>query len=321
MSDLEHLDVGDQAVDERLVDPPVHDEPGRRRALLPREAERARRDARHRFVEIGVAVDDDRVLPSQLRDHPLDLALAGAHAAGVFEDGQAHRPAPCEGHERDVGVSHQRGADVLSSTRQEGQRPRREPGRVERLDQQVGNGRRLLRGLEAHRVAGGQRGGDHAGGDGEREVPGRDDHGDAPGPVAELVALARRRLDGAAGTEAERFAPVVLTEVDGLAHVGVGLRPRLAGLEHHQGRHRVAPAPQPRPGAEQHRGAIVGGRATPLVGGRRGPPSPPRRRRSHRPPSRWRPPARSPPDPPTPAAPGPRGCARRPGRGSRGGAR
>ena len=45
------------------------------------------------------------------------------------------------------------------------------------------------------------------------------------------VVLARHLLDVRAAREPERLARVVLAEVDRLAHVGVGLRPRLAGLE------------------------------------------------------------------------------------------
>ena len=59
---------------------------------------------------------------------------------------------------------------------------------------------------------------------------GGNDGADAEGDVAELVALAGE-LDGGGGrVEAEGFAGVELEEVDGLAHVGVGLGPVLADL-------------------------------------------------------------------------------------------
>jgi hypothetical protein len=57
-----------------------------------------------------------------------------------------------------------------------------------------GDQRRLLGGLGEHRVAGGQRGGDLAGEDGQREVPGADADEHAAAVQAEGVGLARRAL-------------------------------------------------------------------------------------------------------------------------------
>ena len=63
-------------------------------------------------------------------------------------------------------------------------------GGVQRLDDRERAGRRLLGGLEHDAVAGREAGGDHPGGDREREVPRADDGDDAARGVAERVALA-----------------------------------------------------------------------------------------------------------------------------------
>ena len=79
----------------------------------------------------------------------------------------------------------------------------------------------------------------------------------APTPrasVAQRVGLARRRLHGSPPRlEAAHLPAVVLAEVDGLAHVGVGLGPRLAGLEDLEGGQLGPPGPHPLGGPEQHR--------------------------------------------------------------------
>ena len=79
------------------------------------------------------------------------------------------------------------------------QRPGRDAGRAQGLDQGERGRRRLLGGLQDDGVAGGEGGGGHPGRDREREVPRRDHRGDAAGHVAHRVALARRLLEGGPG--------------------------------------------------------------------------------------------------------------------------
>ena len=101
-------------------------------------------------------------------------------------------------------------------------------GFFEDLDETGGDGGRVARRLEDDGVAGDDGGGGHAGHDGEREVPGRDDGAHAERDIEEFVALARI-LDGrAGGGQAQRLAGVELEEIDGLADIGVGLGPVLA---------------------------------------------------------------------------------------------
>ena len=128
---------------------------------------------------------------------------------------------------------------------------------------------RLLRGLEHRRVARGQRAGRHAARDGQREVPRGDHRGDAAGRVAHLVALAGHLEKLAPALQLHRRAGVVLEEVDRLAHVGVGLGPRLRALAHREGGQRQTPLAQPRGGADQHLRALVRGTRAPRPGAAR----------------------------------------------------
>ncbi len=68
-------------------------------------------------------------------------------------------------------VCHQRGADDFARTRQQLQRCPRHAGPVQQTYGIRGHQRRLLRRLGQHRIAGGQRGGQLAGEDRQREVP------------------------------------------------------------------------------------------------------------------------------------------------------
>ena len=148
-------------------------------------------------------------------------------------------------------------ADLLADAGEERQHAGREAGVEEDLDEPQRDPRRLLRRLEHHRVAGDERGGDHASRDREREVPRRDHDADAARLVEVRVPLAGRLEHWCAFAHAHRLAPVVLAEVDRFAHVRVGLRERLAGFEHAQAGELVTAAAHDVGGAEQHGRAVV----------------------------------------------------------------
>ncbi len=145
------------------------------------------------------------------------------------------------------------------------QRVVRDAAGVQRVDDGLRARGRLLGGLEHDGVAGRQRGGDHAGGDREREVERRDHAGDAAGDVAHRVALARHLDERAAVGERERALGVVLEEVDRLGDVTVGLRPRLAALAHGQRRELVAARAQDAGGARERGGALGRGALGPQL--------------------------------------------------------
>ena len=126
----------------------------RRRALLAGVAERALDDGRHRLVEVGVGVDDDRVLAAHLGDDALDVALPGPHLGGPLDDVEPDRLRAGERDERDIGMLDERGPDLLADTRQEREHAVGQPGVEQHLDQPRRDARRLLGRLEHDGVAG-----------------------------------------------------------------------------------------------------------------------------------------------------------------------
>ncbi len=112
---------------------------------------------------------------------------------------------------------------------------------------------RLRRGLEQHRVAGGQRGEHSARGDRQREVPRRRHHDDAERLHAGAVHLIAR-AEG---------ARVVAGEVDRLGHLRIRLGHRLGAVDDH-GADQVAAPP-----GEHRRGAVE--EPAPLLRGTRSP--------------------------------------------------
>ncbi len=107
---------------------------------------------------------------------------------------------------------------------------------MQQLGGEEGADRRLLGWLGDDRVAGGQRGGDLAGENGKREVPGRDAGEDAAAVERQRVALAgRSRQRQRADEQAPRLRRVISQEVDRLAYVALRVVQRLAGLAHDDG--------------------------------------------------------------------------------------
>ena len=233
LADLEHLDRARQALDQRVVDRLVAEHARGGRALLAGVDEGRLDERGHDLVEVGVGVDDHAVLAAHLGDHALEVLLARRRLRGGAHDLE---PDLVRAGERDrvhARVAHERGADVALAG-QQGERRRRHAGLAQRLREDERAAGRLLGRLEDDGVAGGQAGGGHPERDRHREVPRGDDGDDAAGLVAQLVALARGLEERSALREIERPAGVVLEEVDRLADVAVGLRPRLGALAHRQ---------------------------------------------------------------------------------------
>ena len=106
------------------------------------------------------------------------------------------------------------------SKAQQVQQIRGHAGGVEQGDRLGSDQRRLLGRFGQHRVTGGQRGGDLAGENGQREVPGADADEYTASMQAELVGLAHRAAQGlGAGKLRLGQLGVVATEVDRLAHL------------------------------------------------------------------------------------------------------
>ena len=148
----------------------------------------------------------------------------------------------------------QRRADLLADAGQVVDDAGREAGLLEHLHQLRRDDRRLLGRLHDDGVAGDEGGGGHAAEDRQREVPRRDDDGDAARLVEVLVLLAGHVAALRLG-QAEHLAGVVLAEVDRLGDVGVGLAPGLAALVDLPGGQLEAAAAQDVGGTEEQIGA------------------------------------------------------------------
>ena len=117
---------------------------------------------------------------------------------------------------------------------------------------------RLRRRLDDGRIARDQRGGGHAGADGQGEIPGTDDGGHAAGLIRLMVQLAHETAQSLWLEQANGNPGIVLAEVDGLADVGIGLAPGLASLANHYGGQFVPAPPHRGSGSNEDLRAIQG---------------------------------------------------------------
>ncbi len=254
-----------EPLDELLGDRLVDQHPRGCRALLARVAEGGGDDRGDRVVEVGVGVDDHAVLAAHLGDHPLDVALRVRRLRRGPDDLEPDRARSGKRDQVHARVADEGGAG-LAEAGEQSERLGGNAGGMKRLNQHQGAGGGLLGRLEHHRVACGERGRGHPGRDREREVPRRDHRRDPARHAAHRVALARDLYQLLAPLELHRSLRVVGEEVDRLADVGVGLRPRLRALPHFECGELWPAGPQDSGRGAQHLGALGGGPRPPGTG-------------------------------------------------------
>ena len=125
-------------------------------------------------------------------------------------------------------------------------------GLPEDFAHRLGDAAGLRRGLHQRRVAHHQRGGGHAAADRQREVPGLMTEATPRGWCHWWFNSPTNCPNRCGWNRRTAVAGVILAEVDGLAGVGVGLAPRLAGLADHDGRQFVAAIAHQRRRLEDH---------------------------------------------------------------------
>jgi hypothetical protein len=83
-----------EGVQEGVVDPVVHQDSGGGRAVLTRVVEGQRRQLLHRFVEIGVLVDQHRRVAAEFQVQPLQVGgrRGGDLLSGADTAGDGHQP-------------------------------------------------------------------------------------------------------------------------------------------------------------------------------------------------------------------------------------
>ena len=200
-------------------------EHAQRRAALAGAVERGADDVVDDLLGQRRSVDDHRVLAAGLRDQRQVAALRERAV-----DARRHVGRAGEYDTRDARIRDELCADRFAGAGQELQRCARNAGLVQDPRRFVGDQRRLLRGLRDDRIARGERAGDLADEDRQREVP-RTDRDDR--------AERRRRLALA------QLPRVVAAEVGGFADFADGVHQRLARFadrQMHERRARALPA-------------------------------------------------------------------------------
>jgi len=101
-ADRQPVDRLAQPGQEAVVATRVDDHPGAGGAFLSLVPERGGHDRRNRLVQVGVHVDQDRVLATHLHDSPLDRLLSRPGLSRLRHNPQAHGPGPGEEDEIDL---------------------------------------------------------------------------------------------------------------------------------------------------------------------------------------------------------------------------
>jgi hypothetical protein len=190
----QRLGPGGEPVDKRVVDRPLDEDLPRVHADLPGVEERGERGGLDRVVQVGVGEHDERVVPAKLKDAALQrpARALGENPAGGRGAGEVDAP--------DLGPVEElvRDRDGLARrVRDDVQHAGREAGILQDLrDQQPGRYRGLLRRLEHHGVAEGQRVDHGAPGENLGAVPRRD-----AGDHAERAAQRQRERSGDVGPD------------------------------------------------------------------------------------------------------------------------
>ena len=187
-----------------------------------------------RFVEIGVGIDDDGVLAAHLAHDALQFFLAGTRFAGAFPNAQPDFARTGERDHVDIFVIDKMRADDRALAGEEIDNARRNSGFLEHLHQHGGDDGRLFGRFHDDGVAGDERGGNHAGKNGERKIPWRDDKGDAARPIMLIAFFAGHVLRQTRAADQPHLVRVEQAEIHRFADVAVGFRPRLADFENFQ---------------------------------------------------------------------------------------
>ncbi|MNZ78403.1 hypothetical protein D3C78_969720 [compost metagenome] len=225
------LDVGHarlQGLDEGRVDSVGHDQAAGGGAALARGVEAALRRQFHGLVQVGVVEHDLRVLAAHFQLH----LLAALHAGGGNAAAHAHRAGETDG--RHVGVLDQGVADHAARTHDQVEHAGRNARAVDDVGQRPGAAGNEVGGLEHHAVAEGQGRCDLPGGNGDGEVPGRDQADHADGLARDLHADAGAHRRQGLARQAQAFAGEELEDLARARDFAHGFGPGLAFLARQQ---------------------------------------------------------------------------------------
>ena len=266
---MNFFDAGFELLEKLVVYAFIDDGARAGRTFLPLKTEsRLRLDG---GINVGVGVDDDRVLAAHFKNGTFDPDLAGRLGGRDFINVQSNFARAGEGDVARLGMRHNRVAETGARAGAKIYHAFGHAGLFEQINKLRRDGGRIARRLQNNGVAADDGRHRHARHDGARKIPRRNHRAHAQRNVMQRVMLAGQ-LDGRLRLrKTQRLARVELAEVDGLGNVGIGLGPVLADLEN-QPRHKfhLALAHQIS-NVEQQPGALFDRSAAPrFEGGERG---------------------------------------------------
>ena len=194
------------------------------------------RHAFYRDVQIGVGVDNDRVLAAHFKNRALDPDLSRGLGGRALIDVESDFARSCERNVARLGMSHDGVSKTSARTGAEIDHPLRHSGLFQKFDELRGDGRRVARRLQDHSIPANNRRQSHSRHDRARKIPRRNHGADPQRNIEKPVAFTRQLDYRLRFRKAQRFAAVQFTEIDGLGNVAVGLGPVLADLKN-QPRH------------------------------------------------------------------------------------
>src|SRR5690606_21088585 len=124
-----------------------------------------------RSLDVGLRVDDDRILAAHFRGHSLEPALSRMHLGAALEYPDADILGAGEGDEACPRVIYEEIADVGARSRKEVHHANRDTGLLHDLEDLESYHWGVAGGLHNHRVARHHRSHDHVRVNGTREVP------------------------------------------------------------------------------------------------------------------------------------------------------
>ncbi len=240
-------------LEERVADAFLHVHALHRDAALAGQPHRVACARLRGGREVGVVVDDRRVVAAQFQRDPAKAAGGPDRDAGAARAGEAD--------EIDARIRDQRSADVGTAI-DDVEHAGRQAGFDYQLDQTVHDQRGLRRGFQHHRVAGGDRWRDLVGGQIEGRVEGGNggDHADRKAHEHRELARSHRAAvqRHVTGLDANRLLCRQQHGLERAPDLRLGILDRLAGFARHQLGEPLRIALYERSGAAQQRGALVG---------------------------------------------------------------
>ena len=228
IADTEFVHFSGQQFDDAIGDVALHEQNARSRAALSGRIEGRHQGIVHQLFRQGRGVGNQRVLAAGFGDQRSQWRIARRQCAvdgpGCFGRAGKH-------HAGDARIAGQGCTHSGAVAGQELQNFGWHAGVMQDLHREIGGQGRLFGRLGDHGVAGGERGGDLAEENGQREIPGADAHEHAATVQLQFIGFAGRARQGFRRTEMPaRLHRIVTGEIDRFADLRDRGGHRLSGF-------------------------------------------------------------------------------------------